>query len=283
MTPPCELAGAVRWDTPSALLISDLHLSSQSPLAMRAFCCLLAEQAPKYDSLLILGDLFEVYAGDDALQHDGFVMQVAAALLTASTHCRIGLMHGNRDFLMGAAFCAAAGAQLLADPCVLTVRHTCPSLLSHGDVWCTADVAYQAKKLEIRSSPWQSQVLALPWPQRWALANGYREQSMAQRAQGALNAVGAVIYDVQAQAFEQACIQYAVNQGLHGHTHAPRTHRSTGLAGISRLRHVLGDWQFDVSPEHAQPMGKAVLGVWQEGILQLVGYDGATVLPLAAI
>jgi UDP-2,3-diacylglucosamine hydrolase len=279
MTTPCELVGVRRWDTARALLISDLHLSPQSPLAMRAFCSLLAKQAPTYESLLILGDLFEVYAGDDALQHDAFVAEVAAALLAASAHCRIGIMHGNRDFLMGLEFCRAAGTHLLADPCILADLQAMPWILSHGDLWCTADLAYQSKKHEVRSPRWQTQVLSMPWPQRWALANAYREQSMAQRAQGVSNQDSTGLYDVQADAFESACVMNSVSQGLHGHTHAPARHKTLGLAGMTRARYVLGDWQFDVSVEHTQPLGTAVLAVWQEGAMQLVRYDGAVIQP----
>ncbi len=276
MTTPCELRGAARWESPSALLISDLHLSPQSPLAMRAFCRLLGELSRPYESLLVLGDLFEVYAGDDALQNDAFVAQVAAALKDASQHCRIGLMHGNRDFLIGQTFCDAAGATLLADPCVLhDTAGSAPLLLSHGDAWCTLDTAYQTKKLEIRSPQWQKKLLTMTWTQRWALANGYREQSMAQRSSGQA-AVDLALYDVDPAAFQTACLAHDVQQGLHGHTHAPAQH------GGAMQRTVLGDWQFDASAMHGSdrpPPQAAIVGVWQSNAVALQRYDGAVLTP----
>ena len=51
-------------------------------------------------------------------------------------------MHGNRDFLIGERFCAAAGARLLPDPS--TMKFRVKTLLMHGDTLCTDDIEYQA-------------------------------------------------------------------------------------------------------------------------------------------
>ena len=294
---PCELNGAAVWESAHALIISDLHLSPQSPVALRAFYHLLAAHAPRYDSLLILGDLFEVYAGDDALQRDAFTAQVAQQLSLAARHCRIAVMHGNRDFLIGSDFCAAANVRLLADPCVLSAPANAlagafenalftqsePLLLSHGDAWCVLDTAYQTKKLEIRSPQWQNQVLALPWAQRWALAHSYREQSMAQRASAATQSPAHLdrsVYDVVLSAFAASCALHGVKRGLHGHTHAPAHHAasgSTGANGATGARSVLGDWQFDACAAHGENHAlslAAIVGAWQGGALELLRYDG---------
>ena len=72
------------------------------------------------DALFILGDLFEVWVGDDCLNQPGsFEAQCALAIARAAARMPVYIMHGNRDFLMGAGLMAACGATLLDDPAVL--------------------------------------------------------------------------------------------------------------------------------------------------------------------
>ena len=68
------------------------------------------------DAVFILGDLFEVWVGDDAAAEPGFEAQCAEVLRAAAERRPIFFMHGNRDFLVGAAFAAQCGMTLLDDP-----------------------------------------------------------------------------------------------------------------------------------------------------------------------
>ena len=52
-------------------------------------------------------------------------------------------MHGNRDFLLGARFCAATGCRLLGDYERIDLYGE-PVLLTHGDLLCTDDTRYMA-------------------------------------------------------------------------------------------------------------------------------------------
>ena len=101
------------------LLISDLHLEEQRPDITRAFLRFLETRASGAEALYILGDFFEVWIGDDGMtpyQH-----QIAAALRALSeSGTRLYLMHGNRDFMIGQAFCKEAGCTLLSDPHIAT-------------------------------------------------------------------------------------------------------------------------------------------------------------------
>jgi len=90
------------------LLISDLHLEEKRPDITRAFLHFLDTRARQAEALYILGDFFEVWIGDDAMSP--FQRRIAQALHALSeTGTRIYLMQGNRDFLIGRAFCPAAG------------------------------------------------------------------------------------------------------------------------------------------------------------------------------
>jgi UDP-2,3-diacylglucosamine hydrolase len=182
----------------------------------------------------ILGDLLEYWVGDDTLSRDppGFV-----AALRALTALGVPtfLMHGNRDFLLGAQFADATGCQLIDDPTVIALFGT-PTLLMHGDTLCTDDTAYQTVRAQVRNPKWQQQVLSQTWEQRIALAQRYRSESQKQTRDKP-----EYITDVNQQAVEAAMRAANVTRLIHGHTHRPAVHEFV-LDGRSAQRFVLPDW-----------------------------------------
>ena len=148
------------------VFISDLHLTPQRPATMRRFFRFMQADAPGHRELVILGDLFEFWIGDDASPPAKPVIDALAAASNAGQ--RIFLMHGNRDPLLGHDFADAAGATLLADPIVAEVAGT-PTLLSHGDVWCTSDVAYQQYRAMVKNPAAQRDFLAKSVDERIAV------------------------------------------------------------------------------------------------------------------
>jgi len=123
-----------------ALLISDLHLSGERPAVSEQFFRFLRAEAARAQTLYVLGDLFEYWVGDDALDAaggDALARGVAHGLRKLSdSGVAVWLMHGNRDFLVGSGFCEASGARLLDDPTLATVGGE-RTLLMHGDTLCT--------------------------------------------------------------------------------------------------------------------------------------------------
>ncbi len=92
-----ELRTKDHWNTVD--FISDLHLQAQEPQTVEAFAGYL-ESAPA-QALFILGDLFEVWVGDDCLLEAGsFEARMAQLLKHASQKFAIYILCGNRDFLM---------------------------------------------------------------------------------------------------------------------------------------------------------------------------------------
>ncbi len=219
------------------LFISDLHLCDERPETVELFLRFLRERASRASRLYILGDLFEVWIGDDDDRPP--IPQVVDGLrgLTQGGTW-LGVMHGNRDFLLGEAFCRATGAELLADPTSLMLNHT-PSLLMHGDLLCTDDEAYQAFRKQVRDPVFQSQFLALPLEERRQKARHYRAMS------GEANSLKSeAIMDVNPQAVAGTMQRYGAQRLIHGHTHRPADH-DLQLDGRSVSRHVLGDWRAD--------------------------------------
>jgi UDP-2,3-diacylglucosamine hydrolase len=218
--------------------VSDLHLSPRSPGATRLFLRFLAGRARQAAELYILGDLFEAWIGDDD-SGDPFNAQVVAALRAASdAGLRIGVMHGNRDFLLGDGFAAATGAWLLPDPYVLSTPEW-QFVLSHGDALCLDDATYMAFRTQVRNPAWQAALLARPLGERRAIAAQLREVSeSSQRAKDSPYA------DLQAAATDDFLRDHGYVTFIHGHTHQPTRHDHI-VDGIHVERWVLADWRED--------------------------------------
>jgi UDP-2,3-diacylglucosamine hydrolase len=234
-----ELLAPPSWR--SIDLISDLHLSEDTPRTFDAFAGhLLATDA---DAVLILGDLFEVWVGDDA-RHAGFEARCCDVLAEAAARRTIGFMAGNRDFLVGGAMLEDCGLMALADPTVM-VAFGERLLLTHGDLLCVADTDYQRFRREVRSEAWQAATLARPLAERRELARRMRAESEAfkriQASSGWVDADTATAVRWMHEAGTPTLV--------HGHTHRPG---SDDLApGFTR--HVLSDWDLEAGhPPRAQ-------------------------------
>lgn len=215
----------------SQLLISDLHLEENRDDLTAAFLDFLGDRARSADALYILGDFFEVWLGDD---HDTpFNRRIIDAL--AALDIPKFLMHGNRDFLLGAAFCEAAGMTLLPDPSIVTIAGK-RVLLMHGDSLCTMDTEYMAVRKMLRDPAFQADFLSKTIEERDAFARGARQQSKEHTREAASD-----IMDVTPEEVVHAMAAHGVDLMIHGHTHRPKVHELV-VDGTPGQRMVLGDW-----------------------------------------
>ena len=228
---------------PAALFISDLHLQSSHPRTSAAFLSFLEHHAQYAQALYLLGDLFEYWAGDDDLE-DPFNARMTAAIRAVSdAGVHVYWIAGNRDFLVGSGFAAAAGATLLSEPHVATIAGRRIVLL-HGDAECTKDVQYMEFRAMVRQPAWQKQFLSMPLAQRKAIIDGLRKSSREHNGEKSMD-----IMDVTPDAVAQVFAEHASTVMIHGHTHRPALHQVGNT-----LRYVLPDWECDVTaPE--QPRG----------------------------
>ena len=216
------------------LFVSDLHLDADAPQAVAAFTGLLRGEARTAAALYVLGDLFEAWVGDDDPDplRDGVCREFAA--LTAAG-VPVFVMQGNRDFLYGPGFEARSGATLLPDPCVATLCGT-RILLTHGDLLCTGDEAYQELRSTVRSDAFRARVLALPLAARQQLAGAARAGSKAHTARQRPE-----IMDVTPEAVVAAFRATGTRTMIHGHTHRPAEHVHD-VDGVPARRLVLDAW-----------------------------------------
>jgi len=239
--PVAELLAPAHWSTVDC--ISDLHLQAAEPATFAAWQRYMASTTA--DAVFILGDLFEVWVGDDGVEAEptGFDATCLQVLQAAAQQRPVFFMHGNRDFLFGLRAASAGQLTLLDDPTVLQFAGN-RWLLSHGDALCLDDVDYLQFRALVRSPAWQSNFLAQPLTQRQHIARNIRSQSESRKHNGAVYA------DVDGPAACQWLAAARASVLVHGHTHRP-AQRALGL-GLERW--VLSDWDAAATP----PRGDAI-------------------------
>jgi UDP-2,3-diacylglucosamine hydrolase len=214
--------------------ISDLHLSAEQPALTQLFTHYLNHIAPDADAVFILGDLFEVWLGDDMILPE-YQDAIEAIKALTEKNIPVYIMYGNRDFLMREQFEKITGSQLINDPTIIDLYGT-PTLLMHGDTLCTDDVEYQKFRTMVRSTDWQNDFLGKSQEERLAIAKQYRDKSKT-----ATKSKTSSIMDVNQQEVETVMQIYKVTQLIHGHTHRPNTHHFK-LGDRDAKRLVLADW-----------------------------------------
>ena len=250
--PMAELNAPPSWRIVD--FISDLHLGADAPATFTAWRHYL-ESTPA-DAVFILGDLFEVWVGDDAVSGDpvstavppptaSFEDRCARVLGQTASRLALFFMHGNRDFLVGQRLMDLCHTNLLSDPTVLVFEGQ-RWLLSHGDALCLDDVDYMQFRQQVRSPAWQRAFLAKPLADRQAIARELRQQSQSQQEQRRQS--GADYADVDTDAARQWLKAANARTLIHGHTHQPAVHD----LGQSFVRVVLSDWDGDAPVPRAE-------------------------------
>jgi UDP-2,3-diacylglucosamine hydrolase len=221
-------------NTSVTYFIADLHLAENRPDITACFLSFLTNEAPKAETLYILGDLFEYWIGDD--DKSPFILSIADALKALSqTSTKIYYIHGNRDFLLGKRYAKMSGMTLLPEEQLIDLYGQ-PVVIMHGDTLCTRDVAYQAFRKKSRSWWWQATIKSLPLFVRRKIAENYRNRSAAATAMKSQD-----IMDVTESEVIKSLEKNNSQLLIHGHTHRPFIH-DINANGQAAQRMVLGDW-----------------------------------------
>lgn len=219
------------------LFISDLHISFDKPEITRRFLDFLENRAVKAKAVYILGDLFDAWIGDDDITPPNKKVRRQLKKLTASG-IEVYLQQGNRDFLLGKRFCDDTGVSLLGDYVVIDLFGA-QTLLTHGDLLCTDDLAYQAFRAKSRTPEWQQNVLTKPLFLRWLVARWYRIRSHFHKRRKTQE-----IMDVNQDTVINVMRDHHCLRLIHGHTHRPFVH-SFELDHQPAQRFVLAAWHND--------------------------------------
>jgi len=244
--------------------ISDLHLQVDEPATFSAWQSFM--QNTPADAVFILGDLFEVWVGDDVIESRSlggrnndtlpckdeisFERRCVDVLKTASQRLDIFIIHGNRDFLLSRDFEKVSGTTLINDPTRLEFAGE-SWLLSHGDSLCLDDTDYLAFKAQVRSTEWKQQFLAKPLTERQSIARLLRAQSELRKQSGLAYA------DVDEAEAIKWLSHHRARTLIHGHTHKPADHVLDNSAENPKqttplLRMVLSDWDASATPPRTE-------------------------------
>ena len=216
----------------SIAFISDLHLEPIENSRLKTFYDLLLRAQSEFNSLYIIGDLFEYWIGDD--DHNPINKNIIQNIKNATDNgLNIFLIHGNRDFLLGSKFEEMTGIQIIDDMTVIEDEF-CKIMVSHGDVFCTDDIEYQNLKKTLRSEQWIETFLSKTIEERIDFANQLRSQSAESSSNKAEN-----IMDVNMAYVNEIIDKNKIDILIHGHTHRPAVHKLD--SGASRA--VLGSWE----------------------------------------
>ncbi len=217
-----------------SLFIADLHLSPSRPDIARAFNAFLEGLPEGIDKLFILGDLFEIWIGDD--DPSDFAQSIIQSIRRVSdSGIQTYFQGGNRDFMIGRQFCEQAGCQRLPDFLVQNI-HGHKILLTHGDLLCTDDLAYQRYRRRIQFPPTTWVVRRLPLKTRQKLGARIRSVSLEKAQNKSEN-----IMDVNADEVISRLKAFDCQIMIHGHTHRPKVHEIEMLEKPAK-RFTLGDW-----------------------------------------
>ena len=214
----------------SSCFISDLHLHEKRKDIKNRFFNFLESEAIRFKNLYILGDLFEVWIGDDL--QDNFSEEVIKKLkLFSKNNKNIFIMHGNRDFLLGEKFANLCGAKILPDPYIFKSGKK-KIMLSHGDIFCIDDIEYQKFKSTVRTSEWKKDFLSKSIFERNEIARQLRKESSKKNSEKE-----DFLMDVNKLEIEKIALENKIDILIHGHVHRPKVHNE-----IFGERFVLGDW-----------------------------------------
>lgn len=261
---PQQLQAPADWQRLE--FISDLHLHEADEATFLLWQHYI--QHCQASALLVLGDLFDAWVGDDTLATPEQAPHASGNALTFEQRCATVLqqsaqlrptyfIHGNRDFLIGSAFFLKTGVQPLADPCVLTAFNQ-RYVLTHGDALCTDDAPYMQWRAMVRSHQWQSDILSQSLAKRRAFAQHIRNDKPMP--------TGPVLTDINRQEGTALLKRLDANCLVHGHTHQP----GHSVLVHDLHREVLSDWDCQANPPRAQVLRLDKNGWHRLGVEQAI-------------
>lgn len=214
--------------------ISDLHLTQDRPENTQRFLAYLDSLSTDVSALYILGDLFDVWVGDDDPTPPNEEVKKQLSLL-ANKGISTYFLAGNRDFLIGKNFFEATHVTCLNDETVIDLFGV-QTLLMHGDLLCSDDIKYQQFRALTHTQEWQADILSKSLAERLAIAEHFRQESHLNKKEKS-----AGIMDVNEATVVNAFEKHGVQRLIHGHTHRPNIHNHTAN-GQTAKRFVLAEW-----------------------------------------
>lgn len=215
----------------SILFIADIHLNKQQPEVIIGFVNFLRTRALFADALYILGDLFDIWIGDDDPNplYRNIAIEISV-LHNKGIPCYF--IHGNRDFLLGNKYASICNMKLLPEHHILQYGKQ-RIIIMHGDTLCTQNNNYQYFRRLVHSYWLQRLFLFLPVHYRLWIANKLRINSVSFNKHKTDDTIG-----INYQSVNAIMNSTGATVMIHGHTHNPAIY----LLENGNFRAVLGSW-----------------------------------------
>ncbi len=160
------------------LVISDLHIHGPHDPLYASLLKLIRERASPGDTLVLAGDVFDLFVGNKRVFLERYHEFVAALRDAGSRGVRVHYIEGNHDFLVRGAFGRIPGVQVHSQDVSLELGGR-KFFISHGDTFDRSDYGYRALRVFYRSPVMKGIVRVVPG--RWLdwYGNAHSRQSRA--------------------------------------------------------------------------------------------------------
>lgn len=214
--------------------ISDLHLSPETFNNNQLFYGLIKKWQIEVDALYILGDFFDYWLGDD--DDNIFIREMKSVFKEFTQLKPIYFIGGNHDFALGKKFAAETGITRIPD---LTTIAVGPNriLLSHGDAFCTLDIAYQKMKWILQNKFIVWLLLKTPLSLRYKI-----KEKLENKSSAGFNTKSPETYLVVDETIAEIAHKQNANVVIHGHTHLPNRYSVKSPYRNDLLRFEIPDW-----------------------------------------
>jgi UDP-2,3-diacylglucosamine hydrolase len=145
----------------SLYIVSDLHIRGDSDPIYRSLLTLIQERVQASDTLVLAGDIFDVFVGDKKLFRDRYDEFFRAVAETAARGARIEYIEGNHDFLIHRVFKRIPGVAVHDEQVVLRLEDR-RFFIAHGDCVDAGDYLYRFLRMFFRSVPFRAFVRSIP-------------------------------------------------------------------------------------------------------------------------
>jgi UDP-2,3-diacylglucosamine hydrolase len=206
--------------------VADIHLNMHNTVQKKLFSAFLDQVSS--GSLYIIGDLFDFWANNKTVYaaHSWVFDKLCAV---RARECTVGMLVGNRDFLLRKKFVESFGIRYLDEEATVVIDGK-KFFLAHGHTLCLKDTQF----LQYRARMWPLFKIA-DWVLPGCIENYLANKFMLQSKKV-----------IQAQdpsrfRFTRNTIENKFNEGIDyvicGHTHQPDTFQSGG-----HIFHALPAW-----------------------------------------
>ena len=222
------------------LFVADLHLSENHRHITDAFFAFLDKEANDIETLYILGDMFEVWIGDD--EHTPLMDEVAKKLTNFSrdNNTKIYYLHGNRDFMIGKRYAKQSSMTLLPEHYEIDLYGN-KTLIMHGDTLCLFDKSYQVLRKVLHNPFVQFIFNCLPLTLRKRIGWKIRTASQSKKAYKNMEIMGVTQDEIL-----RLMTLHKVQRLIHGHTHQVNRH-DFQVNNNDAQRFDVGDWYTNLS------------------------------------